>query len=209
MREINAKRAKPSAYVFVEPDGAPLNDMKLITLTRALGARGDWLDPDSGRPFTVHGFRASFEHGLLRPGRTARFPNWRWATSSTAPSSGDICATSSSTNGESSWTGGLAIARARAARSFAPARVMTRKLPPWLLDQRPFEGIAWLAKRRRAADQKKLSDPTEADIAEMHLAIGDDETFEKLAGDDKASSLRNAHNPRAAQNLWRTRNVRG
>jgi hypothetical protein len=62
---------------------------------------------------------------------------------------------------------------------------MARKLPPWLLDQRPFEGIAWLAKRRRAADQKKMSDPTETDIAEMLVAIGDDATFEKLAGDDK------------------------
>ena len=62
---------------------------------------------------------------------------------------------------------------------------MARKPPPWLLDQGPFEGIAWLAKRRRAADQKKLSDPTEADIAEMRAAIGDDPTFEKLSGADK------------------------
>ena len=34
--------------------------MKLITLARALRRTGDWLDPDSGRPFTVHGLRASF-----------------------------------------------------------------------------------------------------------------------------------------------------
>ena len=60
MRETNAKRAKPSAYVFAEPDGEPINDMKLITLARALRRTGDWLDPDSGRPFTVHGLRASF-----------------------------------------------------------------------------------------------------------------------------------------------------
>lgn len=59
-RETNAKRAKPSAYVFAEPDGQPINDMKLITLARALRRTGDWLDPDSGRPFTVHGLRASF-----------------------------------------------------------------------------------------------------------------------------------------------------
>jgi hypothetical protein len=56
---------------------------------------------------------------------------------------------------------------------------------PWLLNQGPFEGIAWLAKRRRAADQKKLSDPTEADIAEMRRAIGDDQTFEKLSESNK------------------------
>ncbi len=60
MRETNAKRAKPSPYVFAAPDGEPIGDMKLITLARALRRTGDWLDPDSGRPFTVHGFRASF-----------------------------------------------------------------------------------------------------------------------------------------------------
>ena len=53
------------------------------------------------------------------------------------------------------------------------------------MDQRPFEGIAWLAKRRRAADQKKQSDPTEADESEMREAIGDDPTFEKLLDANK------------------------
>jgi integrase len=60
MRDINAKRAKPSPYLFAETDGAPITDMRLITLARALRRTGDWLDPDSGRPFTVHGFRAAF-----------------------------------------------------------------------------------------------------------------------------------------------------
>ena len=60
MHEINTKRAKPSPYVFADPDGEPINDMKLITLTRTLRRTGDWLDPDNGRPFTIHGFRASF-----------------------------------------------------------------------------------------------------------------------------------------------------
>ena len=64
--------------------------------------------------------------------------------------------------------------------------MMARKPSPWLLDQGPFEGIAWLAKRRRAADQKKQSDPTEADKAEMRGAIGDDPTFEKLFGPNKS-----------------------
>jgi integrase len=60
MREINDNRGTPSRYVFAEPDGEPINDMKLIALTRALRRTGDWLDPDNGRPFTVHGLRASF-----------------------------------------------------------------------------------------------------------------------------------------------------
>jgi integrase len=60
MRNDNRKRANPSQYVFAEADGEPINDMKLITLARVLRRTGDWLDPDSGRPFTVHGLRASF-----------------------------------------------------------------------------------------------------------------------------------------------------
>jgi integrase len=60
MRESNAKRARRSVYVFAEPHGDPIDDMKLITLMRALRRAGDWLDPDSGKPATLHGFRASF-----------------------------------------------------------------------------------------------------------------------------------------------------
>jgi integrase len=60
MRKTSANRARPSPYVFAELDGEPINDMKLITLARALRRTGDWLDPDSGRPFTIHGLRASF-----------------------------------------------------------------------------------------------------------------------------------------------------
>ncbi len=51
-----------------------------------------------------------------------------------------------------------------------------------------FERTAWLAKRRRAADRKELAEPTEADIAEMRLALRDYQTFARLP-DDKESLL--------------------
>jgi integrase len=60
MREMNGHRATPSRYVFAEPHGDPISELKLIALTRALRRTGDWLDPDNGRPFTIHGLRASF-----------------------------------------------------------------------------------------------------------------------------------------------------
>lgn len=105
-RETNAKRAKPSAYVFAEPDGQPINDMKLITLARALRrATGSTRTAGDRSRFTA--FARPFERGLLRRGRTARFPNWRWATSSTAPSSA-----------ESSWAVGGSTAPAKTERSF-------------------------------------------------------------------------------------------
>ena len=86
MHEISTRRSKPSPYVFADPDGEPINDMKLITLTRTLRRTGDWLDPDNGRPFTIHGLLVHCsEHRFSRPGRTAKSLNWRWAISSTVP----------------------------------------------------------------------------------------------------------------------------
>jgi hypothetical protein len=49
-----------------------------------------------------------------------------------------------------------------------------------------FERAAWLAKMLRAADQRELADPTEDDIAEMRMALGDDRTFAALPDDKKA-----------------------
>ena len=61
-----------SHYVFSACDGEPINDMTLITLTRAL-RRGhdDWLDPDSGKPFVIHGFRDAFRRWAQFPATTA------------------------------------------------------------------------------------------------------------------------------------------
>jgi hypothetical protein len=50
-----------SPFVFSASDGEPINDMTLITLTRALRREhDDWRDPDSGKPFVIHGLRSSF-----------------------------------------------------------------------------------------------------------------------------------------------------
>jgi integrase len=50
-----------SPFVFSASDGEPINDMTLITLTRALRREHDeWRDPDSGKPFVIHGLRSSF-----------------------------------------------------------------------------------------------------------------------------------------------------
>ena len=50
-----------SPFVFASDDGEPINDMTLITLTRSLRREhNDWLDPDSGKPFVIHGLRSTF-----------------------------------------------------------------------------------------------------------------------------------------------------
>ena len=50
-----------SRYVFANSAGAPISDGDLTNLIRRLRLRhDDWRDPDSSKPFTVHGFRASF-----------------------------------------------------------------------------------------------------------------------------------------------------
>ena len=50
-----------SPFVFAGDDGELINYMALITLTRALRREhDDWLDPDSGKPFVIHGLRSTF-----------------------------------------------------------------------------------------------------------------------------------------------------
>jgi integrase len=50
-----------SPFVFASDDGEPINDMTLITLTRRLRREhNDWLDPDSDKPFVIHGLRSTF-----------------------------------------------------------------------------------------------------------------------------------------------------
>jgi integrase len=61
MRAINARRPKPSPYVFAENDSnGPLKEDRLTTLIRNLRRKGSWRDPHSERPIVIHGFRASF-----------------------------------------------------------------------------------------------------------------------------------------------------
>jgi integrase len=61
MRAINARRPKPSPYVFAENEGdRPLREDRLTTLMRNLRRKGGWRDPHSERPIVIHGFRASF-----------------------------------------------------------------------------------------------------------------------------------------------------
>ncbi len=54
------KARATSPFVFAGADGEPLKGDLIITLIRALRRRGGWCDPHSGRPITIHGFRASF-----------------------------------------------------------------------------------------------------------------------------------------------------
>ena len=60
---INAMRERSSSpYVFANSVGAPIGDGDLTNLVRRLRLRhDDWRDPDSGEPFTIHGFRASLK----------------------------------------------------------------------------------------------------------------------------------------------------
>jgi integrase len=50
-----------SRYVFAKSGGGPIAEGDITNLIRRLRRRHpDWRDPDSGEPFTVHGFRATF-----------------------------------------------------------------------------------------------------------------------------------------------------
>jgi integrase len=50
-----------SKYVFVNDRGRPFTDRDVTYFTRKLRRRHpDWIDPSSGRAFTVHGFRSMF-----------------------------------------------------------------------------------------------------------------------------------------------------
>jgi integrase len=60
MRELNAKRAIPSPFVFAADDDGPISENKLTTLARTLRRKGDWRDPDTGKPIVIHGLRATF-----------------------------------------------------------------------------------------------------------------------------------------------------
>ena len=59
---VERMRARSSPrYVFAKSGGGPISDGDLTNLVRRLRLRhADWRDPDSDKPFTVHGFRASF-----------------------------------------------------------------------------------------------------------------------------------------------------
>jgi integrase len=59
---LKTMRRSSSLYVFERAGGHPIRDMDLVCLVRSLRrARDDWRDPDSKKPFTTHGFRASFK----------------------------------------------------------------------------------------------------------------------------------------------------
>jgi integrase len=62
VEEMRAKRpnAPSSAPIFTDPNGAPLNDMALVTLLRRMCRVRPWLDPTSNRWVTTHGFRSTF-----------------------------------------------------------------------------------------------------------------------------------------------------
>jgi integrase len=52
----------PSRFVFANSSGDPLTDQNLIYLTRRLRRKhDDWRDSQSGKLFTIHGFRASLK----------------------------------------------------------------------------------------------------------------------------------------------------
>jgi integrase len=59
---LKSRRSSSSPYVFERAGGQPIRDMDLVCLVRSLRrAHDDWRDPDSKKPFTTHGFRASFK----------------------------------------------------------------------------------------------------------------------------------------------------
>ena len=55
-------RRSSSPYVFEGSGGQPIHDMDLVCLVRRLRrSHDDWRDPQTKKPFTTHGFRASFK----------------------------------------------------------------------------------------------------------------------------------------------------
>jgi integrase len=59
---LKAMRRSSSPYVFQRAGGQPIRGMDLVCLVRSLRrAHDDWRDPDTKKPFTTHGFRASFK----------------------------------------------------------------------------------------------------------------------------------------------------
>jgi integrase len=60
MKERNSRLRSPSPYLFTDAAGVQLNDMATIVLLRRMYRKGRWVDPDSGKPITAHGFRSTF-----------------------------------------------------------------------------------------------------------------------------------------------------
>jgi integrase len=60
MKELNSRLRSPSPYLFTDAAGVQLNDMATIVLLRRMYRKRRWVDPDSGKPITVHGFRSTF-----------------------------------------------------------------------------------------------------------------------------------------------------
>lgn len=56
------RKKSKSGCIFSNPGGAPITDRAITNLTRRLRRRYDhWRDPQTGEPFTAHGFRATFK----------------------------------------------------------------------------------------------------------------------------------------------------
>lgn len=58
VEEMSANSRAP--FIFSAIDGAPLNDMALVSLLRRMCRVRPWLDPTSKRWITTHGFRSCF-----------------------------------------------------------------------------------------------------------------------------------------------------
>jgi integrase len=59
---LKAAHRSSSSYVFEGVGGQPIHDMDLVCLVRRLRrSHDDWRDPHTKKPFTTHGFRASFK----------------------------------------------------------------------------------------------------------------------------------------------------
>ena len=57
MRALSSSR-----FVFANSAGGPIGENAITCLVRKLRRRHDnWRDPDSGKPFTIHGFRATLK----------------------------------------------------------------------------------------------------------------------------------------------------
>jgi integrase len=60
--KMRQMRRSSSPYVFEGSGGRPIRDMDLVYLVRRLRRAHDgWRDPQTQKPFTTHGFRASFK----------------------------------------------------------------------------------------------------------------------------------------------------
>jgi integrase len=60
--DVLKMRRSSSPYVFEGAGGQPIGDIDLVCLVRRLRrAHDDWRDPRTKKPFTTHGFRASFK----------------------------------------------------------------------------------------------------------------------------------------------------